>query len=154
MMQRQPQMTRRTAVLGLVSIALAPPASATPQDVAASITELFGDRTIADGPITLSLPPLAESGNSVPLSVAVEGSASGPGRIVRLAVFAERNPRPMICAVSFGPKSAEAKLSTNIRLASTQAVVCVAERADSSLIQARREVRVVVGACTALDGRY
>nr|WP_254368309.1 thiosulfate oxidation carrier protein SoxY [Paracoccus sp. Z118] len=75
-------------------------------------------------------------------------------RIIRLAIFAEENPRPLTCEARFGPMAAEARLVTNIRLAATQTVVCVAERSDDRLLVARAEVRVVVGACTALPGRY
>ncbi|MBV0893446.1 hypothetical protein KTN05_16720 [Paracoccus sp. Z118] len=97
---------------------------------------------------------MAETGNSVPLTVSVESPMSDVDRIIRLAIFAEENPRPLTCEARFGPMAAEARLVTNIRLAATQTVVCVAERSDDRLLVARAEVRVVVGACTALPGRY
>lgn len=146
---------RRDTLLGLAAVLFLPlPAGATPEDVVESIAETFGDRPIREGAITLEAPPLAESGNSVPLTVSVESAMEGDDRVVRLALFAEENPRPKTCDVVFGPAVAEARLTTNIRLASTQSVVCVAELADGSLIQARQAIRVVVGACTTLPGRY
>ena len=101
-----------------------------------SIAAIFGDRPIAEGPIKLELPPLAETGNSVPLTVICETQALG--RVRRLAVFTEMNPRPLVCVASFGPMAAEARITTNIRLASTQAVVCVAELEDGRLISSRQ----------------
>ena len=149
------RMNRRDTLLGLAAVLVLPlPARATPADVVDSIAETFGDRPLREGAITLEAPPLAESGNSVPLTVSVESAMEGDDRVVRLALFAEENPRPKTCDVVFGPAAVEARLTTNIRLASTQSIVCVAEMADGSLIQARRAIRVVVGACTTLPGRY
>ncbi|MBS3647218.1 hypothetical protein KEU06_01075 [Pseudaminobacter sp. 19-2017] len=145
-------LSRRETLLGLAATFLPLPVSATPSEVAESIVSVFGDRPIAEGPIKLELPALAETGNSVPLTVSCETQAFG--RVRRLAVFAEMNPRPMVCVASFGPMAADARITTNIRLASTQDVVCVAELEDGKLITSRQSVRVVVGACTTLPGRY
>jgi sulfur-oxidizing protein SoxY len=148
------KLNRRDTLLGLAVLFLPLPAEATPADVLESISQTFGDRPIQDGPIQLEAPPLAESGNSVPLTAWVESPMTGNERVVRLALFAEQNPRPKTCEVVFGPAAAEARLTTNIRLASTQSVVCVAEMGDGRLIQARHAIRVIVGACTTLPGRY
>lgn len=150
------KLNRRDTLLGLAVLLLSSSANATPAEVVASIAETFGERPIVDakGAIKIEAPPLAESGNSVPLTVSVESAMTGDDRVVRLAIFAEQNPRPKTCDVVFGPAAAEARLTTNIRLASTQSVVCVAEMADGRLLQARHAIRVVVGACTTLPGRY
>ena len=146
---------RRDTLLGLATLMFLPlPASATPAEVAESIARTFGYSPIPEGDITLEAPPLAESGNLVPLTVTVNCTMQGDDRVIRLALFAEQNPRPKTCEVTFGPAAAEARLTTNIRLASTQSVVCVAEMADGRRIQARRSSRVIVGACTTLPGRY
>lgn len=145
-------LTRRGTLLGL-AIALFPlPLSATPSDVAESMADLFGIRPMEEGPITLELPALAETGNSVPLTVRCDTEAMGA--VKRLAVFTEMNPRPVACVATFGPMAGEAMLTTNLRLAGTQAIVCVAETDDGRLFSSRQEVRVVVGACTTLPGRY
>jgi sulfur-oxidizing protein SoxY len=148
------KLNRRDTLLGLAVLFLPLPADATPADVLESISRTFGDRPIVDGPINLEAPPLAESGNSVPLTAWVESPMTANDRVVRLVLFAEQNPRPKTCEVVFGPAAAEARLTTNIRLASTQSVVCIAEMADGRLIRARHAIRVIVGACTTLPGRY
>jgi len=145
-------LSRRETLLGIAATFLPLPVSATLSEVVESIAALFGDRPIAEGPIKLELPALAETGNSVPLTVSCDTQALG--RVRRLAVFTEMNPRPLVCVTSFGPMAAEARITTNIRLASTQDVVCVAELEDGKLISSRQNVRVVVGACTTLPGRY
>lgn len=145
-------LSRRETLLGLAATLLPLPVSATPAEVAESITAVFGERPVEEGFIVLELPALAETGNSVPLTVRCEADA--PGTVRRLAVFTETNPRPLACVVSFGPMAGEARITTNLRLASTQTIVCVAELDDGRLISSRQEVRVVVGACTTLPGRY
>lgn len=145
-------LSRRETLFGLAVMVLPLPASATPAEVIESIAAVFGERPVAEGAIVLELPALAETGNSVPLTVRCDPETVGA--VKRLAVFTEMNPRPLACVVSFGPMAGEIRITTNLRLASTQAVVCVAELEDGSLISSRQEVRVVVGACTTLPGRY
>ncbi|VDC19837.1 thiosulfate oxidation carrier protein SoxY [Pseudogemmobacter humi] len=145
---------RRHVLLGLATTLVPLPVLATPPEVRDRIATLFGPGPLLQGPITLDLPALAETGNSVPLTVLVESPMTGEDRITRLALFAEENPRPVVCEVAFGPRACAASLTTNIRLAATQSIVCVAQHLDGRLLTARREVRVVVGACTTLPGRY
>lgn len=127
---------------------------ATPSDVAQSIDETFGIRPHEPGPVTITIPPLAETGNSVPLTATVDNPMTETNRILRLALFAENNPRPKLAEARFGPMAAQAVLSTNIRLNGSQKVICIAERSDGILLRAEAEVRVVVGACTTLNARY
>lgn len=149
-------LNRRETLLGLAVLLLPLPVHATPAQVAESIVETFGRKPEDDGDrlITIEAPPLAESGNSVQITVAVNSPMTAEDRVMRLAVFAEENPRPKTCEVVFGPAAAEARLITNIRLAATQSIVCVAEMADGRVIEARRAIKVIVGACTVLPGRY
>lgn len=146
--------SRRQTLLGLGALILPLPVWATPAEVRERIAALFGPAPLIEGPITLDLPALAETGNSVPLTVQVDNEMTSTDRILRLALFAEENPRPVICEAAFGPRACRAELTTNIRLAATQSIICVAEHLDGQLLTARREVRVVVGACTTLPGRY
>jgi sulfur-oxidizing protein SoxY len=83
------RLTRRTAVTGLgsglVLIALGQvPSRASDAETESVIRDLFGDARPQIGRITLSVPSLAESGNSVPLTVSTTmsaGSASSPTAI-------------------------------------------------------------------------
>ena len=143
-----------TGLAAVVVIVLPSCVWATPQEVARSITDTFGEHPFTEGRISLSVPALAETGNSVPVTVRVDSAMTAQERIRRLAIFAEANPRPKIAEVVFGPAAAEAHFTTNIRLSGTQRIVCVAEASDGTLMSAAHEVRVVVGACTTLDSRY
>ena len=147
-------LNRRSLLGGLAASLIPLPLQATPAEVARAITTLFGSGALQEGPLHLDLPLLAETGNSVPLTLRFDSPMTADDRIVRLALFAELNPRPLVCELRLSPLAATARLGTNLRLSSTQTVVAVAEHASGQLFAARREVRVVIGACTTLPGRY
>lgn len=142
------------SVSGVAALAMPRAVQAAPADVDQSITATFGNAPIQDGRIALTVPKLAESGNSVPITVAVESPMTEADHVTRIAVFAEQNPLPKIVEAHLSPASGVAVMETNIRLSGTQGVVAVAEMSDGSLWRARHEIKVVVGACTVLPARY
>jgi sulfur-oxidizing protein SoxY len=151
-------MNRRGALVtlggGLVITLLPFRGAANDEGVATAIKKVFGERSPQRGRITLKLPKLAESGNSVPITVTVQSTMSPTDRVLRACIFARRNPRPLIATVMFGPAAGKAQFTTNIRLNGTQDVVAVAEMSDRSLWMSQVRVLVTVGACDALQTRY
>jgi sulfur-oxidizing protein SoxY len=152
-------LTRRETLAGLgagfLLIATTPLESfAGDADTAAAIKQQFGDVKPQTGRVTLKLPALAESGNSVPLSCTVDSPMTAADYVKRVVVFANRNPRPLIAAMFFAPGSGKASFSTNMRLSGTQSVIAIAEMADKSLWQGQMQVVVTVGACDTLQSRY
>jgi sulfur-oxidizing protein SoxY len=111
------------------------------------IDSAFGGRAITPGRIFLDLPPLAESGNSVPMTVRVDSPMTEADYVRRILVMSERNPRPRVIEVFFAPGAGKAEFSTRIRLNGTQNVLAYAEMADGSVWMAETEVTVTVGAC-------
>jgi len=159
MMENPTVLTRRDTLVGLGATFMliatgAAPAFAADADTAAAIKEQFGDTPPTTGKVTLKLPALAETGNSVPLTVTVDSPMTDIDRVQRVVVFANRNPRPLIATMIFGPKAGKAVFSTNMRLSGTQSVIAIAEMADKSLWQASVQVVVTVGACDTLQSRY
>jgi sulfur-oxidizing protein SoxY len=152
------KLSRRCTIhLGLVSVvATAWPriVEATPADVTNVITDMFGARPIEDGRISLTVPKLAESGNSVPLAVSVDSPMLDDDFVRRVVIFADDNPRPKVVEVNFSPASGAAYFETNIRLSGTQDIVALAEMSDGSVWRRRERIRVVIGACTVLSTRY
>lgn len=150
--------SRRKVLLsgaGLIAISVLPfSASADDGEMADAVKKLFGDRKASEAKVALKLPALAESGNSVPLSVTVESAMAATDRVKQIAIFSSRNPRPLIAQMYFGPKAGKAAFDTNIRLSGTQDVVVIAEMADGSLYSAKKLVKVTVGACDTLQIRY
>ncbi len=152
-------LSRRDTLAGLgamfLLIATGPaPTFAADADTAAAIKEQFGDVEPKDGKVTLKLPALAETGNSVPLTCTIDSPMTDTDRVSRVVIFANRNPRPLIATMLFGPKAGKAVFSTNMRLSGTQTVIAIAEMADKSLWRAQVQVVVTVGACDTLQSRY
>ena len=147
--------TRRTTLAGLLAITVAPmPAFAADADTAEAIKKQFGERVAQLGKVAVKLPGLAETGNLVPIAVSVDSPMSESDRVARVCIFADRNPRPLIAEMLFGPNAGKAEFSTNLRLSGTQDVIVIAEMADKSLWKSETRVTVTVGACDALQSRY
>jgi sulfur-oxidizing protein SoxY len=123
-------------------------------EVAEAIKNVFGTRVMRHGRVSLKLPKLAETGNSVPLTLSVNSPMTENDHVLRACIFADRNPRPLIATMIFGPHAGRAEFNTNIRLSGTQDVIGVAEMSDHSLWRAQVRVLVTVGACDALQTRY
>lgn len=151
-----PAPNRRTVLTGLVAtLALvAVPVRADDELVAQAISELFGDVPRQDGRITMVLPPLAETGNTVPIQVLVDSPMTETDRVKRVVMLSTRNPRALLATMNFGPAAPKAQFSTNIRLNGTQDVLVMAEMSDGSVWQAQSRVLVTVGACDTLQIRF
>jgi sulfur-oxidizing protein SoxY len=139
---------------GLVLTAIPIPVRADQPLVDEAVRELFGDAPRVDGRIAVTLPPLAQTGNNVPIKVVVDSPMDGPQRPRRVAIIATLNPRALVGEMIWGPGAAKAEFSTNMRLSGTQDVLTIAELADGTLWQVLTRVKVVVGACDTLSIRY
>ncbi|MBR0682656.1 thiosulfate oxidation carrier protein SoxY [Roseomonas eburnea] len=134
---------------GGVAITLLPrPASAQlAAPTQAAIDRIRGGRTPQEGRVTLRVPPIAENGNTVPLTVSVESPMTTADHVKAIHVFADRNPTPDIATFHMTPAMGRASADTRIRLGQTQDVVALAEMSDGSLFIARAEVKVTIGGC-------
>ncbi len=134
--------------LGGIVAALAPRlAVAKPEDVAAAIKKLYGDKAIAAGKVKLEMPQIAENGNVVPMTVSVESPMTDGDYIKAVHVFAEGNPIPAVATFYFTPMCGKAVCSTRIRMATTQNIVAVAETSKGELYTGKTEVKVTIGGC-------
>lgn len=137
---------------GLMLVAM--PVRADDALVAEAIKAAFGDAPRTDGKITMTLPPLAETGNNVPIKISVDSPMDGSQRPKRVVILATLNPRALVGEMIWGPGAAKAEFSTNMRLSGTQDVIAIAELADGTLWEAQVRVMVTVGACDTLSIRY
>ena len=137
------QLSTGAAVAALVPAA----ASATTDDMNAAIRQVFGDRPINEGRVTLSLPPLAENGYSVPLSVSVESPMTPEDHVKHIAIFSPVNPIAHMASFHLGPHSGKAELSTRVRLGGTQKVRAIAEMSDGTLWMGTASTLVTLAAC-------
>ncbi len=148
--------SRRTLLAGigagLVLLAVRPPlAFAALADGEKAIRDSVGDpKRAQEGRISVDLPPLAESGNSVPLGIRVESPMTEGDYVRTVWVFAPENPRPRVAIVHLTPRAGKAEFDTKIRLAKSQNIVAFAEMSDGSLWHRTVNVMVTVGACESL----
>ena len=143
----------RRGVLGLAAagaaIVLAPvPASATLSAAAqAAVDRVRNNRTPQEGRIVLRAPPIAENGNTVPITISVESPMTAADHVTRIHVFADKNPTPDVATFHLTPACGRAQVDTRIRLGQTQDVIVLAEMSDGSLYMTRAEVKVTIGGC-------
>lgn len=122
-------------------------AYAIPENLTPLIREATGGVLPRRGRVTLTLPALAESGNSVRLKVHVESPVTAEAYVESIHILSEKNPKPVIARFSLGPRAGRAEVSTRIRLAGTQQVVAVAVMNDGTARMATAEVVVTAAAC-------
>jgi len=100
-----------------------------------------------EGGIEIGLPPIAENGHSVPLTVKVASAMTEADHVAAIHLIAERNPRPAVATFHLGPWSGRAEVQTRIRLAGTQKLTVVAALSGKRFRIARKEVVVESAAC-------
>ena len=123
------------------------PLWATPEEVTRDLAEIFGETPIREGRVALSLPALAENGNSVALGIDVDSPMSEADHVVSVHVFAEKNPLPRVAEFELGPLAGKASIRTRIRLADSQSVLAVAKMSDGSLYSGTASIEVTQAAC-------
>jgi sulfur-oxidizing protein SoxY len=144
--------SRRNFLLSLIGLLLLPvskvcAAPTLPDKLISFIHEVTGDVMPKTGRVKLTLPTIAESGNSVPLKVQVESPMTANDYVKSIHLFSEKNPRPVIARFHLNPHSGKAEINTRIRLAGSQQVVAVAVMQDGSSWMGTAEVVVTAGAC-------
>lgn len=114
------------------------------------IAQLAGASPYREGGVRLTLPALADSGHSVPVTIDVASPMTADEYVKSIHLIAPRNPRPLAASFHFSPHSGRAMITTRMRLAGEQEVVALAIRSDGTHCLARAMVVVTVSAC--LDG--
>ena len=159
-------MTRRSALgtLGAVGVAVASgtltapararaqaqsPAFGLQESVQDGLKRVFGGRPMKDGTalIKLELPPIAENGAVVPVSVEVNAPMTPASYVKNIWIVADKNRIPIVARATLTPESGQAFVGANIRLGETTDVRAIVEQSDGTLLTAKREVKVTVGGC-------
>jgi len=112
-----------------------------------SVTAFLGGATAKEGGITLEMPEIAENGNTVPLTVRIDGEATKERYAESLMIAATGNPNPGVATFHFTPLSGSMEASTRMRLAKTQTVVAVAKMNDGTFMKTETLVKVTIGGC-------
>jgi sulfur-oxidizing protein SoxY len=114
-------------------------------DYAEQIRKFTGGKQPVAGRIRLELPELAENGNTVSMSVAVDAPA-GDTHVEEILVVAPANPNARVVRFRFSAMSVP-EAATRIRLAETQSVIAVAKLSDGTFLSATRQIKVTIGGC-------
>jgi sulfur-oxidizing protein SoxY len=132
------------AVAAVVGLAAGPARAL--NDYADEVNKFTGGKTPVEGRVKLELPELAENGNTVPLSVGVDGPMGEGIHVQEILVVAPANPNARVIRFRFSPMSVP-EASTRIRLAETQDVIAVAKLSDGTFLSASRQIKVTIGGC-------
>lgn len=113
-----------------------------------ALNAILGDAEPAIGePLTLTLPDLAENGNVVPYTIAVESPMTDTDYVRTLHLLSTSNPQAAVAAFHLTPATGKAMVSGRMRLAKTQDVVAVAELSGGQLLVSIRKIEVTIGGC-------
>jgi sulfur-oxidizing protein SoxY len=110
-------------------------------------TILVDAEPVVGEPLTIDLPELAENGNVVPYSLAVESPMTDTDYVRTLHLLSTANPQAAVAKFHLVPATGKATVSGRMRLAKTQDVVAIAEISTGTLLVAVRKVEVTIGGC-------
>jgi sulfur-oxidizing protein SoxY len=143
-LNRREALTAGAGALAAVGLGSGPARAV--NDYAEQIRAFTGGRTPVEGRMKLELPELAENGNTVPLSVAVDLPAGEGAHVQEILVVAPANPNARVIRFRFSSASVP-EASTRIRLAESQDVIAVAKLSDGTFLSTSRQIKVTIGGC-------
>lgn len=119
----------------------------TPEGV---IARLLQGAPMRRGKVKLELPPRAESGHSVPLTISVDSPMTEADHVRRIDLVSAKNPVTHMATFFLGPDAGRAEVGSRVRLNGTQRVTAIAQLADGSFWFDTADVIVQEPAC--MDG--
>jgi sulfur-oxidizing protein SoxY len=134
-------------IAGLGGVLTATPARAAPPELRAAIDAFAAGAPVREGRVEIEIAALVENGNAVPIAISVDSPMTATDHVVAIALFNERNPQRDVARFSLGPRAGRARVSTRIRLATSQQLVAVARMNDGSHWSRSVDVIVTLAAC-------
>ena len=122
-------------------------ADATPEAMQQALRKVIGNAKVSRGKVKLDIPPLIDNGNAVPMTVSVESPMTQADHVKAIHVVTERNPQPNVVSVFLGPRAGRARMTTRMRIATSQTVTAVAELSDGTFWSGTADVVVTLSAC-------
>lgn len=105
------------------------------------LTSMYpGYKIEASDALKIKAPDIAENGAVVPITV-----SSDMANIESISILVSQNATPLVASFDL-PESADAFVSTRIKMGKTSDVIAIAKVGDR-LYQASREVKVTIGGC-------
>jgi sulfur-oxidizing protein SoxY len=153
-MSRHESRTRRRLLQAGGALALVPwlPARAAAEDLPEipALAAFLAGRKPRLARVHLTLPQLADNGQTVPMKVLVDGPFAPGPRVSAINLFSESNPVPEMAAFEFPAPVERIEVESRVRLAASQRIVAVATMSDGALYATAAEVIVTIAGC--MDG--
>ncbi|MDY6945343.1 MAG: SoxY-related AACIE arm protein [Pseudomonadota bacterium] len=115
--------------------------------LAEAIRSFTGGAAVREERVKFEISPLVENGNAVPVKIEVDSPMTAADHVRRIALFNEKNPQADVVVIHLSPRAGRARVSTRIRLATSQTVVALAETSDGAFWSAKASVIVTLAAC-------
>jgi len=115
-----------------------------------ALQSILSGAPMRKGRVRLELPPIAENGHSVGMTVKVDSPMNDADHVRRIELIADKNPVPRVATFFLGPHNGRAEVESRLRLNGTQRVTAIAQLSDGSFWFDAVDVTVNELAC--LDG--
>ena len=137
--------------IGMGMSAIVRAADAVPETLAAAVNTYTGGAPVTTGRVVFDIAALVDNGNTVPITITVDSPMTAASHVTAIAVFNEKNPQRDVARFTLGPRAGRAKVSTRIRLATSQKLVAVARMNDGTFWSQSVDVIVTLAACIEGD---
>jgi len=138
---------KRREFLAALAGSLALPAIAQETGLDPAAVKLANGAPLKKGKVTLTLPQLADNGNSVPIRIVVESPMTEADHVKSIHLFSERNPVSNMANFYLGPRAGKAEIDSRVRLAGSQKVTAVAVLSDGTYWYDAAPIVVTLSAC-------
>jgi sulfur-oxidizing protein SoxY len=154
-------LNRRALLLTVAAVAAAFPAGLVLADEAAvpqmerskpfedAFATLLAGAKPVEGLIAVDLPEIAENGNFVPITIAVESAMVDADYVSQIHILSTGNPVARIATFHLSPLNGTARVQSRIRLAKTQDIVILAHMSTGTMAIATQTVKVTIGGCAS-----
>lgn len=139
-------MKRRAFLAGLGGLALAGAALAQ-ESLDPRAAAVAKGAPVRKGKVKVTLPQLADNGNSVPIRIVVDSPMTATDYVKSIHLYSERNPVSNMANFYLGPRSGKAEIDSRVRLAGSQKVTAVAALSDGSFWYDAASIVVTLSAC-------
>ena len=123
------------------------PRAETSEELLAVVGKYTGGKPAQSGRVKFDIATIVENGNSVSVTVAVDSPMTATDFVKSIAIFNEKNPQRDVIVAKLGPRAGRARMSTRIRLATSQHLIAIAELSDGSYWSQGVDVIVALAAC-------
>jgi sulfur-oxidizing protein SoxY len=117
------------------------------EQIAKLLKDLFGDRPIRRGHVSLDMPVVAEDGRVVPVIIDADLPMTAERYVKAVHLIVDHNPDPHLAAFELTPALGKVSLQTRIKMKRSTWVRCIAETSDGEVWADYARVSVSLNGC-------